>query len=661
MKYVSKWSLLALSTFATRPTFATLSETSRSFAEKETAASHATDGTLREELEAERDQLAKHWCDDVALYVRNQLDSKEYAMARLVAADGLSEIGKHAALGTCSDKLETLLSEAIRDELEQMDADGKSGNVLRAVNRGKALLVTRPTDPQIQARVAQWQELGKTTARETAAQAKQASLPGAELLAWHFAVASGDDTSTKELEARVVSRTSRSPQYSVSGPTCGVVQVARLPTASGEPLPLVIEIEQCDEQTKEHQTTETYEYTESVPHTYEAFDANAGEDCWYEKQSLHANSTVKRCKPRQGYRTEYSTERKTGKRLVTHRVTSLDFRGVLLIPETGERLPFSAQDSYDDQQYTTPHGSQGFTNQGLERITSAANEALAKVVQGVLEREKSRLSALESKRAESAFQAQNWLEFEDALVHVTYGGITPPAAWLSALAERHHVTVEQMGQLLRSSDVTTELPRTATSVAQIPVVEWTPEKEKLTNDRATDHFIYAHLSALYGRPKDGNEPGRYGVALGATLHSPIKDAIAFSMMTSFRVGIDHDPRFLYDLHVGLGLGSRLGPACLQLHGIGGFDRIAMGDHYELPSAWTYGGEGVLAFDVTRYKSIGVEGVLQKRTSGPDDGRIEKRLRLRFVFLGEDLSGYSFGASVEDYGIGRVYGVFVGTD
>lgn len=669
MKHASKWSLLALSTFAASPALATLAETSRSFAEKEIAASRADDSSVREDLEAERDLLANAWCDEVTVYVKEKSDHGEPAMARLVAADGLSVIRNHPALGVCSARLETLLSEAIHRELELMDSDGKSGRVLLAVSRGLSLLATRPGDAEVQARVVQWQDLQKRMAHETIEQAQRASLPGAELLARRFAAHAGDQTPSKELEAQVAVRTSRSPQYAMPGQPCGLLQGPRLPAATGAPLVIAIQIEQCDEQTKEHQTTDVYQYTEQVPYVREA---TVGEDCQMQKQRSFGKSDVtgknewiekyeRVCTPRQGFKTEYKTEYKTGERLVTHRVTSMAVRGVLVIPETGERLPFSAQDSYDDQQYTSPQGSRAFTNEGREHITQAANTAVAQVVNAALAREKTRLAALETQRAQAAFQAQNWLELEDALVLATRGGATPASPWLTALAERHHVTPEQMSQLLQGYAVTTELPRSAEPIAQIPEVEWTPEKERLTNDRATEHFMFAHLSLLYGRPKHGDETGRYGIALGATLHSPVNDPLAFSMMTSFRLGVDQDPRILYDLQVGLGAGSRLGPACLQVHGIGGFDRIAMSDHYELPSAWTYGGEGALSLELTRYKSIGLDGVLQRRTSGPDDGRTEKRLRLRFVFLGDDLSGFSFGGSVEDYGVGRVYGLFVGSD
>jgi hypothetical protein len=218
-----------------------------------------------------------------------------------------------------------------------------------------------------------------------------------------------------------------------------------------------------------------------------------------------------------------------------------------------------------------------------------------------------------------------------------------------------------MRSLLSSSVLLTELPIVPDPIAKIPEAGWTVEKEKLANDRATEHFLFAHASLLYGHPKGGGETGRFGIALGGILHSPVKSIIVPSIMSGFRFGLDHDIRILYDLRAGLGVGSRLGPLQLRAYGVGGFDRIAMGDHHELPSAWTYGGEGHLDLEITRFKSIGFEGVLQKRTSGPDGGRLEKRLRARLLLLGADLTGLSFGVSVEDYGIGRVYGVFVGSD
>lgn len=653
------------------PRFATASQAdvARSFAEWELSAERAKDDSKRRELEAERDTMAKLWCKEVSGYVRRKLDARQFPAGRLVAWDGLDEIGKHPALGICRAELEAMIQEATREELTMMDADGRAGHPLRAVERGKSLQFTRPGDDEVQRKLQHWQQVVQEQTSQEIREAQQADRAGAELFARRIAEVAGAPPAPESLKQRVLAEVSRHPQYSMSGAACAALQPARLPAPPGVPLPVEIAVEKCVENVTVREGMEPYTYEVRIPYTYEASE---GEDCSYDKERHFGKSditgkmdwvetTTRKCTPRRVTKTGYKSETKTGERLVKHRVTSLELRGQLIVSETGERLTFETRDSFDDQQYESPQSSRAFSGEGPANMAKKAAEAITPLVEGLLARENVRKAHSEVTRATEAFKASAWLDMQDALVHAAVGSAPVPAELVAVLAERHHMNPDQARSLLSSSYFPSELPTSAEPIARIPKAQWTVEKDKLTNDRATEHFAFAQFSLLYGRPKGGKETGRYGLTLGGMLHSPVKSVVVPSLMTAFRLGLDHEFRVIYDLHAGLGAGSLLGPLQLRAYGVGGFDRVAMGDHYELPSAWTYGGEGHLDLEITRFKSIGLEGALLKRTSGPDEGRLEKRIKARIVVLGEDLTGFSIGASLEDYGVGRVYGIFVGSD
>ncbi|MGC4064051.1 MAG: hypothetical protein QM784_05310 [Polyangiaceae bacterium] len=639
------------------------------FAEMELAASRAKDDSKRSELEAERNTLAQLWCDQTAGYVRRRLDEKQVTEARLVATEGLAEIIKHPSLGVCTQSLDGLLSEALQEELAIGEADAQNGLLLLAIERGRSLKSARSSDVRVDEALRRWENEGKTSARAFANEAQTANRAGAELLARRMEEAAGESSTSKSIEETVRERVSRQPRYVLSGAECTLLGLGRLPTNPGAPMDMEIHVDECKLDVQTTDRDESYTYDVEVPYTYEE---KVGEDCTTEKSRHFGKSDVtgkmdwiesstRVCNPRTTTKTGYKTERRTGIRTVTHVVTSLSFRGTVVVSETQERHPFDVRDSFDDQKYVTPQGSRSLTGEGPDRMAQATVATLAPIIEDVLSRERNRLGREQLERAKSARASGAWLEMEDAVLHASVAGIGPTDELVAKVAERHRLTNEQARALINGNRLPSTIAVSGDRIARIPEAHWTEEKEKLINDRAVEHFIYSHLALLYGRPKDGVETGRFGVALGATLHSPVRDVIVPSMLVSFRVGLDHDIRFLYDLHVGLGGGSRLGPVQLRLYGTGGFDRVSMGEHHELPSAWTYGGEGHLDFELSRFTNVGFEGLLQKRTSGPTDALLEKRLRAKFMLLGEDLTGYSFGAQVEDYGIGRIYGVFIGSD
>jgi hypothetical protein len=663
-------SAIALATLcASNTSHATSGNIAARFAEMELAASRAKDDSKRSELEAERNTLAKLWCEDTTGYVRRKLDAKQVTEARLVAADGLEEITKHPSLGVCSQRLDGLLSEALREELLLGEADARRGFVLLAIDRGRSLKSTRPSDPMIEEALRRWEAEGRASAKTLANEASAANRVGAELLAQRMEEAAGAPSSSKPAEQTVRERVSRQPHYVLSGIQCDLLGATPLPTHPGTPMDIEIHIDECSLDVQTADREESYTYEVEVPYTYEE---TVGEDCTTEKSRYFGKSEVtgkmdwieastRVCKPRTETKTGHKTEQRTAVRTVTHVVTGLSFRGSVVVPETQERHPFEAHESFDDQKYETPQGARTLTGEGPTRMARAALSVTSSAIEDVLTRERLRAGRAQLERAKAASASGAWLELDDALLHASVAGVGPTEELIARVAERHRLTTEQARALVEGNGLPSTLPHSGAPIARIPEAHWTQEKDKLVNDRAVERFIYSHLTLLYGRPKDGVETGRFGLALGATLHSPVRDVIVPSMLVSFRVGLDHQIRFLYDLHVGLGGASRLGPVQLRLYGIGGFDRVSMGDRHELPSAWTYGGESHLDFELSRFTNVGFEGILQNRTSGPSDALLEKRLRAKFMVLGEDLTGYSFGAQVEDYGIGRIYGVFVGSD